>query len=33
MREKIKWEPKMKLRDGVKLTYDWIAKQVAAHRK
>lgn len=33
MREKIGWEPKMKLRDGVKLTYDWIAKQVAARRK
>jgi GDP-D-mannose 3',5'-epimerase len=27
-REKVQWEVSMKLIDGMKLTYDWIAKQV-----
>lgn len=28
MRKKINWEPKMKLRDGIKRTYDWINNQI-----
>jgi nucleoside-diphosphate-sugar epimerase len=28
LREKLSWEPSMKLRDGVKRTYDWIQQQI-----
>ena len=30
--EKLGWEPTIKLNDGLKLTYDWIKKQLAAVR-
>lgn len=29
---KLGWEPTIKLRDGLRLTYDWIKKQLAAVR-
>ena len=28
--EKLGWEPTIKLADGLKLTYEWIKKQLAA---
>jgi GDP-D-mannose 3',5'-epimerase len=28
--EKLGWEPSMRLRDGMKLTYDWIADEIAS---
>lgn len=28
IKEKLNWEPKMKLKDGLKLTYDWINKEL-----
>ena len=28
IREKLNWEPKSKLNDGLKITYDWISKEV-----
>jgi GDP-D-mannose 3',5'-epimerase len=30
LREKLGWEPKMRLKDGLKSTYGWISKQVEA---
>jgi GDP-D-mannose 3', 5'-epimerase len=33
IREKLSWEPKMKLREGMEKTYAWIAKQVAKSEK
>jgi GDP-D-mannose 3',5'-epimerase len=29
IREKLHWEPSMKLEDGIKLTYNWINKQIS----
>ncbi len=29
IREKLKWEPAMKLRDGIRKTYEWISEQAA----
>jgi len=31
--EKLGWEPSIRLRDGLKLTYDWIAEQIATGAK
>ena len=28
--EKLGWEPTIRLKDGLNLTYDWIKKQLAA---
>ena len=28
LREKLRWEPKMKLREGLSITYKWIESQV-----
>lgn len=33
IREKLGWEPKLPLRDGIATTYAWIAKQVEAAKK
>jgi hypothetical protein len=33
VRETLGWEPKTPLKDGLRVTYDWIAEQVDADRK
>lgn len=33
MREKIRWEPKMRLEEGLTMTYRWISQQLESQRK
>jgi nucleoside-diphosphate-sugar epimerase len=33
MREKLKWEPKMRLEEGLTKTYNWICQQVDSQKK
>ena len=33
MREKLGWEPKMPLKDGIKKTYDWINEQIQLKKR